>query len=251
MKCFTARSNPDRFRIPIGIYRILPTTDTVVELQHVRVLVTSTGGRFCSALFQPASNRDFARYIFLPRYPRHLANTQGSYLTTFLHPTGRRISSQVSRYLSQVTRSRDVWSDAYRNAKFARPPGPFFWQSARDLENALVSCFRVNRNLRLGGRTAQEEKSILKLRVKEVLYTDLRPCVSLVFGRFLLIAFNEEIHCHDLNLNVFNSKSGANIIHRSKGGTLRSFHCVSAFDTEGHPFACVVLNEATGLTSKM
>ncbi|KAF8556469.1 hypothetical protein OG21DRAFT_1506574 [Imleria badia] len=152
---------------------------------------------------------------------------------------------RVSRYLHRVSHDRDIWSDAYRNAEFFHPPGPFLSQSAHDLENVLISSFRVDRNIRWGGRTAQEERSILKLRVKEVLCTGLHPCVSLVFGRFLLIAFSEEIHCHDLNLDVFNSNSGASIIYRSTGVTVRSFHCVSAIDIEGRPFACVVLNEAT------
>ena len=66
--------------------------------------------------------------------------------------------------------------------------------------------------------------------------------VSLVFGRFLLLAFSEEVRCYDLNLDARGSDSVASIIYR---GSLKSFHCVSAVDVDGHPFACVVLKERT------
>lgn len=145
--------------------------------------------------------------------------------------------------MNGASHCRDVWSDAYRNADFVRPPGPFLSQSAHDLENALVPSFRVDRNLRGGGGTAQWEKPTLKLR--EIRYTGVDLHVSLVFGRFLFIALSEEVRCYDLNLDAFDSNSGASIIYRSTGRTLKSFHCVSAIDVEGRPFACAVLSEAT------
>ncbi|KAG6370935.1 hypothetical protein JVT61DRAFT_10798 [Boletus reticuloceps] len=57
---------------------------------------------------------------------------------------------RVSRYLNTISHSRQVWTNAYRTAEFVRPPGPFLWQSACDLEKALVCGFRVDRNLRSG-----------------------------------------------------------------------------------------------------
>ena len=65
---------------------------------------------------------------------------------------------------------------------------------------------------------------------------------SLVFGRFLLLASSEEVRCYDLNLDTRGCDSVASVIYR---GSLRSFHCVSAVDVDGHQFACVVLNEET------
>ncbi|KAG8215020.1 hypothetical protein J3R82DRAFT_8428 [Butyriboletus roseoflavus] len=150
---------------------------------------------------------------------------------------------RVSRYLNGVTHRRDVWSDAYRKANFVRPPGPFLSQSAHDLEHALVPSFRVDQNLRHGGGTTQREKPTLKLR--EIRYTGVDLCVSLVFGRFLFIALSEEVRCYDLNIDASDRNSGASIIYRSTSRALRSFRCVSAIDVEGRPFACAVLSETT------
>lgn len=96
---------------------------------------------------------------------------------------------------------------------------------------------------------AQKERPKLKLR--EIRYTGLHIGVSLVFARFLLIAFKEEVRCHDLSLDAFDSNSGATIIYRSTGGILKSFYCASAIDVQGRPFACVVLNEETQTTRQM
>lgn len=151
---------------------------------------------------------------------------------------------QVSRYLNGISRCRDVWTDAYRKADFVRPPGPFLSQSAHDLENALVPSFRVDRNLRHGGGTAQRDIPTLR-KLREIRYTGVDLCISLIFGRYLFIALREEVRCYDLNLDAFDSNSGASIIYRSTGGSrLKSCHCASAIDVEGRPFACVVLSEA-------
>jgi hypothetical protein len=171
-----------------------------------------------------------------------------------VHPARRasglsRTILQVSRYLNGISHCRDVWSDAYRKAEFVRPPGPFLSQSAHDLEDALVSSSRVDRNLRNDGGTAQRERPTLKLR--EIRYTGVDIGANLVFGRFLFIALTEEVRCYDLNLDALDSNSGASIIYRSTGGTLRSFHCVSAIDIEGRPFACAVLSEEMQTTTQM
>ena len=148
---------------------------------------------------------------------------------------------QVSRYLSKVSRCRDIWIEAYRNANFFRPPSPFLWQSAHDLEGALVPSFRVDRP-KLGhhGSTAQ----MPRLRSREIRYSGKAFHVGLVFGRFLLVALSKEVRCYDMNLDAFDSKSDARINFRPTGGTLKYFHCVSAFDVEGHQSARVVLTEA-------
>ncbi|KAH0836407.1 hypothetical protein J3R83DRAFT_8008 [Lanmaoa asiatica] len=98
-------------------------------------------------------------------------------------------------------------------------------------ENALVPSYRADRNLRHGGGTAQRERPTRKLR--EIRYTGVDLGVSLVFGRFLFIALSEEVRCYDLNLDAFDSNSGASIIYRSRSGTLTSFRCVSAIDVRG------------------
>lgn len=172
-------------------------------------------------------------------------------MTPFVHPNSAcRTTLQVSRYLNQVSHNKEVWIAAYRSAKFIRPPGPFFSQSAHDLEDALVPSFRVDRNLRgHGDGDAQGERQAIKLR--EIRYTGVEVSIRLIFGRFLFIAFSKEVRCYDLNLDVFDSNSGASIIYRPTGSTLRSFHCASAIDIEGRPLACVVLNEETGSTRQM
>ncbi|KAF8437068.1 hypothetical protein L210DRAFT_391718 [Boletus edulis BED1] len=101
--------------------------------------------------------------------------------------------------------SRHVWRDAYLTADCVRPPGPFLWQSKQDLENVLVSSWRVERNLRRGGGIAQTSRPTFKLR--EIRYTAVDLGVKLVFGRFLLIAFNSEVCCYDLNANVSGRKT--------------------------------------------
>ncbi|KAF8437083.1 hypothetical protein L210DRAFT_3641060 [Boletus edulis BED1] len=155
---------------------------------------------------------------------------------------------RVNRYLNQVSHSKHVWSDVYRKAEFICPPGPFLSRSAHDLEKALVSSFRVDRNLRHGGST-QTERSTLKVR--EIRYTGVDLRVRLVFGRFLLVAFKEEVRCYDLNLDTSDSNSGASIIYRTTGASLRSFDCVSAVDAEGRSFACAVLNEITKTAARI
>ena len=147
---------------------------------------------------------------------------------------------QVSRYLNEVSRRRDIWTEAYRNANYFRSSGLFLQQSAHDLEGALVPSFRVDRKLGRLGSTAQ----IPRPRSRQIRYSGEAFHVGLVFGRFLLVALSEEVHCYDMNLGAFDSKSDAHIIFRPTGGTLKCFHCVSAFGVEGHQFACVVLTEA-------
>lgn len=150
---------------------------------------------------------------------------------------------QVSRLLDAISHSRDVWSDAYRRSKFIRPPGPFPSQSAHYLENSLVLGFRVDRNFRHrdSGPTPRE---MPLHKLKEIRYAGQDLGVSLVFGRFILVAFNEEVRCYDLEMDRVEIDSDARgFFYRPKGATLKSFHCVSSIDVEGRPCACVVLKE--------
>ncbi|KAF8142083.1 hypothetical protein EV363DRAFT_1249246 [Boletus edulis] len=153
---------------------------------------------------------------------------------------------RVSRYLNEATHYRKIWADAYRTAEFVRPPGPFPSQSMQDLEKALITSFRIHQNLRHGGGTAHAESLTFKSR--EFRYTDRVLDASLVFGQFLVIAFQDEVHCYDLSLD---EASGARIIYRPTHGILRSFHCTSAIDVEGRPFACVTLSEVTEETGRI
>ncbi|KIJ20631.1 hypothetical protein PAXINDRAFT_95698 [Paxillus involutus ATCC 200175] len=152
---------------------------------------------------------------------------------------------RVSRYLNGISHSRDIWSDAYRRAEFIRPPGPFLFQTAEELERSLVASFKVDRTF--GQGNVRREKSALKSR--EIRYTGIDLHVSLVFGRFLVIVLSEEVRCYDLNVDAFDSNSGASIIYRPSGA-LMSFHCLSAIDKDGRPFACAVANEGTGSSSQ-
>lgn len=133
-------------------------------------------------------------------------NTQG---TAHLSraSSSRTSPFQVSQHLKEVSHRRDVWTEAYFRASLVRPPGPFLSQSARDLESALVSSFRVDRNLRHGGRTTQSEHLTLKLRA--IRYTGTALHVGLVFGRFLLIALPEEARCYDLDLDQLDTNLGS------------------------------------------
>ncbi|KAF9219774.1 hypothetical protein BS17DRAFT_811004 [Gyrodon lividus] len=147
---------------------------------------------------------------------------------------------KVSRYLRGISYSRDIWSDAYRRADFIKPPGPFLIQTVDDLESSLVASFKVDRNLRKGD--VRYQKNAIKTR--EIRYTGIDLHVSLVFGRFLIIVLSDEVRCYDLNADAFDSNSGASIIYRPTG-VLRSFHCLTAIDEDGGPFACAVANEVT------
>lgn len=71
------------------------------------------------------------------------------------------------------------------------------------MANALVPSFRVHRNLHQSGATS--ERPTLKLR--EVQHTGMALGVTVVFERFLFVAFNDEVRYYDLDLD-----SGANII---------------------------------------
>ncbi|KAF8141998.1 hypothetical protein EV363DRAFT_41426 [Boletus edulis] len=155
---------------------------------------------------------------------------------------------RVSRYLNGISHSRQVWTNAYRTAEFVHPPGPFLWQSACDLETTLVCGFRVDRNLRNGSGPAQTEKPALKMR--EIRCKNFYGGVNLVFGRFLLIGFRNEICCYDLNIEVLDSNRDSIIIYRSPGQQLGEFRCVSSFDVEGRPFACAVLLHLKGTAGR-
>ncbi|KAG6374724.1 hypothetical protein JVT61DRAFT_4095 [Boletus reticuloceps] len=134
---------------------------------------------------------------------------------------------RVSRYLNEATNYRNVWVNAYRTSELVCPPGPFPFQTVHDLEKWYCA----------NGK--------LMLKQRNIRYTDEDLDVrSLVFGRFLFVAFEEEVRYYDLNLDDSNCNSNPNTIYRTTGGILSSFYCVSATDIEGHPFACVVLDEA-------
>ncbi|KAF8437070.1 hypothetical protein L210DRAFT_2353493 [Boletus edulis BED1] len=117
---------------------------------------------------------------------------------------------RVSRYLNAISHSRQVWTNAYRTAEFVRPPGPFLWQPTYDLEKVLVCGFRVDRNLRNGSGPARMEKPALKMR--EIRCKQSPGGVSLVFGRFLLVGFRNEVRCYDLNIEALDSKRATSII---------------------------------------
>ena len=195
-----------------------------------RSLSTNFRLNFCIVYFTTLISRTSCRYA--------------GYVTIRCASDMGRATSQVSRYLNGVTYCREIWSDAYRKAEFVHRPGPFPSQSTHNLEHALVSSFRVDRNLRLGGKRPA-------VKPREIQYTDADLGASLVFGQFLLVAFSEEVRCYDLNLDVLDSSSCASIVYQSTGGTLKSFHCVSANDIEGHPFACVVLGEESQTAAQM
>lgn len=168
----------------------------------------------------------------------------------FCASNARRTRSQVSRYLNEVSYSRDIWKNVYREADFVHPPGPFLWQSARDMESVLVSSFRVHRNIHRSDAASRTERATLKRR--DVRYTGrLGIHHNLVFARFLVVAFRGEVRCYDLTLDSFDSNSGASIIYQSTDGMVRSFRCVSAIDTEGRPFACIVICEEIEMVTQM
>ena len=83
------------------------------------------------------------------------------------------------------------------------------------------------------------------LKLREIQYIGVEISVRLVFGQFLFIAQSNAVCCYDMNLDMFDSNSGAGMIYQSTGGILKSFHCISAIDIEGRPFACVVVSEGT------
>ncbi|KAG6374664.1 hypothetical protein JVT61DRAFT_4030 [Boletus reticuloceps] len=147
---------------------------------------------------------------------------------------------RVSRYLNEATRYRKVWADAYRTAEFVRPPGPFPSQSMQDLEKALITSFRIHK--KFGHRVGTAHAKRQTFQSREFRYNGMLHDARLVFGQFLVVAFQDEIRCYDLTLD---ESSGARIIYRPTHGILRSFHCVSAIDVEGRPFTCVTLSEGT------
>lgn len=172
--------------------------------------------------------------------------------THFMRPVWRASSLnpaplQVSRYLNDVSHYKEVWKDVYPNAEFVRPPGPFPSQSTHDLENALVRSFRVHRNFRRAGGDRPVKIEATTHRLGMIQYPGVALCASLVFGRFLLVAFRDRVHCYDLNLPNLHPS----VIYRSTCGILQSVHCVYAIDGEGCPFSCVVLNKVTERTRQM
>ena len=153
---------------------------------------------------------------------------------------------QVSRYLNDASYCRSVWSDVYRSANFVRPPGPFPSQSAHDLEHTLIASCRIDLNFRRrhGSSAAEWERPRPTRRIR---YNGMDVGVILVFGRFLLVAFKDYIQCCTLNLRKLHARS----IHRSSGGALSHFDCLSAVDGEGRQFACVIFNEEMEATKKL
>ncbi|KAF8142060.1 hypothetical protein EV363DRAFT_1426031 [Boletus edulis] len=153
---------------------------------------------------------------------------------------------RVSRYLNEATHYRKVWANAYRTAEFVRPPGPFPSQSMQDLEKALITSFRIHQKFCHYVGTAHATRQTFKSR--EFRYNGRLHDARLVFGQFLVVAFDDEIRCYDLNLD---EASGARIIYRPTHGILKSFYCASAIDVEGRPFACVTLSEGTEEMSRI
>ncbi|KAF8141990.1 hypothetical protein EV363DRAFT_1392389 [Boletus edulis] len=154
---------------------------------------------------------------------------------------------RVSRYVNEATRYRNVWVNAYRTAEFPRPPGPFPSQSVHDLENILVTSLRVSQNLQrlCSGRCGTTQSDAQTFKLREIRTTGMQFYVNLIFGRFLLVPFNEGIRCYELNLEESDPNSGGSIIYRTTGRIVRLLHCVSAVDVGGRRFACAVLNEET------
>ncbi|KAG6370936.1 hypothetical protein JVT61DRAFT_10799 [Boletus reticuloceps] len=65
-------------------------------------------------------------------------------------------------------------------------------------------------------------------KLREIRFKDPYVGVYLVFGRFLLVGFQEEVRCHDVNLEASDSTPDASIIYQSPGGMLRAFDFFSA-----------------------
>ncbi|KIJ70421.1 hypothetical protein HYDPIDRAFT_105137 [Hydnomerulius pinastri MD-312] len=143
---------------------------------------------------------------------------------------------RISRYFNEVTRSREVWSDAYRRAGFIRPPGPFPTQTSNELERALVTSFKVDRNLRCGNA----RRGTPVVTSQEIRYTGVDLHVCLLFGKYLVIAFSDEVRCY--NVDASDSESGPYIVFKPSG-ILKSFQCFSSTDGEGRPLACAIIHE--------
>lgn len=101
---------------------------------------------------------------------------------------------QTSSQLLRVTSDRAVWAQLYRTSSFLRPPGPFAYHSAKDLEDTLARSEKLAATWASKGQLQPVSGNVL---LTEGL--DDPASLSLLLGRWLIVGGRFGMNCYDLD----------------------------------------------------
>jgi hypothetical protein len=98
--------------------------------------------------------------------------------------------SQTSKQFSRLTSERTVWGQVYRMSRLLLPPGPYQYQSAKDLENIIARADKLETNWALS-------RVVSRRTISEGLWGPIS--LSLLLGRWLLAGDQQSLRCYDLD----------------------------------------------------
>ena len=100
------------------------------------------------------------------------------------------MSLQTSKQFVRITTERIVWSQVYRTSSLLLRPGPYPYQSAKDLENILVRADKLEVNWAAAHVVSR----------RAIMQSSRGPIsLGLLLGRWLLAGDELNLRCYDLD----------------------------------------------------
>jgi hypothetical protein len=98
--------------------------------------------------------------------------------------------SQTSKQFFRITSERIVWSQVYRTSSLFLRPGPYPYQSAKDLENILVRANKLEVNW-------SSSQLVSRRTIAQCSSGPMH--LSLLLGRWLITGDELSLRCYDLD----------------------------------------------------
>ena len=97
---------------------------------------------------------------------------------------------QTSKQFFRLTSERTVWGQVYRMSRLLLPPGPYQYQSVKDLENITARADKLETNW-------ASSRVVSRRTISEGLRGPIS--LSLLLGRWLLAGDLQSLRCYDLD----------------------------------------------------
>lgn len=97
---------------------------------------------------------------------------------------------QTSKLFFRLTSERAVWGQVYRMSRLLLPPGPYQYQSVKDLENIIARADKLETNW-------ASSRVVSRRTISEGLRGPIS--LSLLLGRWLLAGDLQSLRCYDLD----------------------------------------------------
>ncbi|KAF7965269.1 hypothetical protein HWV62_44707 [Athelia sp. TMB] len=108
--------------------------------------------------------------------------------------------SQTSKQFLQLGMDRGLWDQLYNNSYLLRPPGPFAYQSSRDLAIALFKSEKMDAAWSWAASPSASPTPVNKRILTD--YVNENSHLALLLGRWLLVGGDPGVQVYDLDAAV-------------------------------------------------